>query len=461
MGTLKKNLFYAFGAQGLHFVQSLLWSILIPKLLGIEEFGYWQLFIFYTQYGGFLHLGLIDGIYLREGGKDYTKLDYSFLGYQLRMLSIWQLLIMLPFVYIGIINTDSARAYVILASCFFIYLSNIMVFLMYVLQAVNEIKAVSFGKIVMTLSFVISIIFLLSFKVTHFEPYILCYIISNIVCEIYYMIKSKEIIKSIFAPSCHHYGNEMLYNIKTGIVLLLANICGMLILGYGRFLVDQTWGIKAFAVVSFAFMFVNFFMTFVMQASLVLFPELRRWNIEKVNIFYVKMRRVLSLCLPLVLLLYMPIFYFVQFWLPQYLESVKYLLYLMPLCVFDTKMNLFCNTLFKVYNHVRQLLLCNIIALFCSVCAISISIYYFDSLKAVIISMLLSIAVRSVVAEILLSKLVGNTRIWKEIIPELILIFLFVTINSFVDIVASFIIYSIIIMCRFIYEYRSRSINVI
>ena len=39
MGTLKKNFFYAFGAQGLHFVQSVLWSMLIPKLLGVEEFG--------------------------------------------------------------------------------------------------------------------------------------------------------------------------------------------------------------------------------------------------------------------------------------------------------------------------------------------------------------------------------------------------------------------------------------
>ena len=248
----------------------------------------------------------------------------------------------------------------------------------------------------------------------------------------------------------------MMQNVKMGIVLLLANICGMLILGYGRFLVDQTWGIKSFAVVSFAFMFVNFFMTFVMQASLVLFPELKRWDVTKVNAFYIKMRGVLALYLPMVLLLYMPIYYFVQFWLPQYLESVKYLLYLMPLCIFDTKMNLLCNTLFKVFNQVRQLLLCNLIALFCSVCAISISIFYFNSLKAVIISMLLSIAVRSVVAEVLLAKSVGVKNIGKNIIGELILIFFFVIMNSYMNVITSFAVYLIVMMFYFIYEHRMR-----
>ena len=174
------------------------------------------------------------------------------------------------------------------------------------------------------------------------------------------------------------------------------------------------------------------------------------------NAFYIKMRGVLALYLPMVLLLYMPIYYFVQFWLPQYLESVKYLLYLMPLCIFYTKMNLLCNTLFKVFNQVRQLLLCNLIALFCSVCAISISIFYFNSLKAVIISMLLSIAVRSVVAEVLLAKSVGVKNIGKNIIGELILIFFFVIMNSYMNVITSFAVYLIVMMFYFIYEHRMR-----
>ena len=98
MSNLKKNIFFAFGSQGLQLLRSILVSLLIPKTLGIEEFGFWQLFIFYTQYSGFLHLGLLDGIYLREGGKHYKELDFRSLGAQFRIFLIWQFIIIIPFI---------------------------------------------------------------------------------------------------------------------------------------------------------------------------------------------------------------------------------------------------------------------------------------------------------------------------------------------------------------------------
>lgn len=454
MSTLKKNFVYAFGAQGLHFVQSILWSLLVPKILGVEEFGYWQLFIFYTQYGGFISLGLTDGIYLREGGKEYSKLNYALLGYQLKVFCLWQIIALMPFVLLGIENDSSDRMFTIITSCVFVLINNITMFLMYVLQAVNEIKTVAIGRFLITVFFIVFILGLVYYKIDYFQPYIICYFICNIVCGVYYVIKSKEIVRHLFVSSCKEYRSELFYNIKVGIVLLMANVCGMLILGFGRFLVDKEWGIKSFAIVSFAFMFVNFFLTFVTQASLVLFPELKRWNKERINEFYVKKRSFMSLYFPMVLLLYMPIYYLVQFWLPQYMESVKYLLFLMPLCIFDTKMNLFCNTLFKVFNEVKRLLICNIVALACSVVCIIISIYILQSLDAVVVSMLLAIILRSVVAELLLSKLVGVSSAWKDLTTELLLVAFFIVANFCCGIMLSFVFYLILMVIRFLYAFR-------
>lgn len=459
MGTLKKNLFYAFGAQGLQLIQSILWSLLVPKFLGIEEFGYWQLFIFYIQYGGFLSFGLIDGIYLQEGGKEYSQLNFSLLGYQLRLFCLWQLIILIPFAYLCMAESVPARTFTIITSCIFIFLSNIMVFLMYILQATNNIKTVSYGRVLMTICFIISIILLLIYQIKHFEFFVICYILSSLACEVYYIIKTKEIIGSIFAAGSKYYHSQLFKNIKMGAALLLSNICGMLILGYGRFLVDHTWGIKAFAVISFAFIFINFFMTFVMQASLVLFPELKRWEKSKIHSFYMKKRDFMSLFFPMSLLLYMPIFFFVKFWLPQYLESMKYLLFLMPLVIFDTKMNLLCNTLFKVFKQVKKLLLCNLCALICSIIGISISIYYLQSLTAVVVSMLIAIALRSIVAEILLSKIIGTFPNIKSIITEISLVCAFILTNIYLDILTSFFIYFALMAIRFVYtKNRNRTI---
>lgn len=60
------NVMYALMAQGISLILSVLMALIVPKIMGIEEFSYWQLFLFYSGYSGFFHFGLNDGIYLRE-----------------------------------------------------------------------------------------------------------------------------------------------------------------------------------------------------------------------------------------------------------------------------------------------------------------------------------------------------------------------------------------------------------
>lgn len=52
--------------------------------------------------------------------------------------------------------------------------------------------------------------------------------------------------------------------------------------------------------------------------------------------------------MPGFLLVYMPLYYVLNLWLPQYKESLVYLIFLLPLCVYEGKMNLLCTTYFKV-----------------------------------------------------------------------------------------------------------------
>ena len=61
------NIIYAIGAQALSMLLSILMALFLPKVLGIREYSYWQLFIFYISYAGFFHLGLNDGVYLKQG----------------------------------------------------------------------------------------------------------------------------------------------------------------------------------------------------------------------------------------------------------------------------------------------------------------------------------------------------------------------------------------------------------
>lgn len=452
METLKKNIIYAFGSQSIQLLRSIIVSLLVPKMMGIQDFGFWQLFIFYTQYGGFIHLGLIDGISQRNGGKIYEKLNFKYLGFQLGLLSMWIIVAIIPFCILGITNDDENRSVVILLSCLFVIINILYTFFLYTLQAVNRIKVASYGKILISTLFILSVILLIYSSVNDYRPYIYTYILAHFFGLLYYAYQCKELFLNLtIRPSRINMINT-LSDIKVGIVLLISNIMGMLIIGFGRFLVDFKWGITTFATVSFAFMFVNFFLMFINQASQVLFPDLRRRKVSEISVFYERVREKLSIMFPIALLLYVPICEFVSFWLPQYSGSMEYLVFLLPLCVFDSKMNLLCNTIYKVFNKIYLLLICNSIALLVSVLLITISIYVFGSVRLVVLSMLIAIGLRGITAEVILSRFLSVKTNFGLIISEVLLVCSFVVtylllaswISWFYNVIAS-IIYIVIV----------------
>ena len=87
--SLVKNAAIAFLAQGITLLISCITSLLVPKLLGVEEYGYWQLFVFYAGYVGFFHFGLNDGVYLLHGGESRDQIDKRSINSQFLVGSIF------------------------------------------------------------------------------------------------------------------------------------------------------------------------------------------------------------------------------------------------------------------------------------------------------------------------------------------------------------------------------------
>ena len=59
---------YTFFANIINAVVMAFATFFLPNKMGVAEYGYIQLYLFYTNYTGFLHLGWADGIYLKYGG---------------------------------------------------------------------------------------------------------------------------------------------------------------------------------------------------------------------------------------------------------------------------------------------------------------------------------------------------------------------------------------------------------
>ena len=83
----------------------------VSKLLLVEDYGKWQLFLFYFSYLGFLHFGWEDGIYLRYAGKSYDELSPRVFSRQFLGIIVLQLImISLALLFAKFFITDSINS---------------------------------------------------------------------------------------------------------------------------------------------------------------------------------------------------------------------------------------------------------------------------------------------------------------------------------------------------------------
>jgi len=426
------DLFYAFSAQGISLLLSITMSLLVPKLLNIEQFGYWQLFLFYAGYVGFFHFGLNDGIYLRYGGIEYNQLNRPLLGAQFWLSFLVQLMIALAIIlYSWYSAVNGNREFIIICTGIFLFTSNLNNYIGWIFQASNLVRKYSLSVIIQRFSFLISVFILLLFRNNDYHAYILLFLFSSIASLIYSVAIGHRIVfvKLIAFKTTI---SEFFANMSVGIKLTVSNIASMLILGVGQFVVDRVWGIETFGKYSLSISLTMFFLLFISQVSMVLFPALRQASSQTQRQVYMFSRDFLSIFLSSIFLFYVPLNYLVGLWLPQYQESLRYLILFLPLAAFDGKMQVLTITYLKVFRKEKQLLLINVASLLISTILCLIGAYMLHKVEAVIIAMVVSVAVRGFIAEYYVAKLMQAT-ITKYWIVESVLVIVFVLTTWFLD----------------------------
>ena len=150
----------------------------------------------------------------------------------------------------------------------------------------------------------------------------------------------------------------------------------------------------------------------------------------------------MELVFPVIYLLYFPMVWILSMWLPQYAESMRYFAILLPICVFNTKMDVCCTTYFKVLREEKELLRANIATMVVSALLSVVGVYLIQSLDAVLIGVVICIVGRSVWSQHYLD---GDLEIAgsRMLVVELILTAGFIVLALSAPLLAGFLIYSI------------------
>lgn len=424
--------------------------LVIPRIIGVEDYGFWQLYLFYSSYIGFLHFGWIDGIYLRYGGEEYEDLDKPLFFSQFYSLFLLQVVfaLILVFVSFNFIN-DVDRLFILQMIAIEIIVVNTRHMLAFILQATNRIKDYAKVTIFDRIFYASLLIILLLFGVKNYRLLVTADLTGKIVSLFLAMYLTKDIVFRKITDF-KNVIDEIIANISTGIKLMFSNIANMLITGVIRFGIEQNWSVAVFGQISLTLSVSNMFLMFINALGMVIYPILRRINTNSLTRVYSIMRDLLMAIVIGMLILYMPIKSVLSQWLPQYAESLNYMALLFPIIIYESKMSLLINTYMKALRYENTLLKINIVTMILSFILTYLSTSMFNNLDFAILSIVMLMAFRGVVSEIFLSSTLKVT-VMKDIILELLMTAIFIytawVINSWMTPViygAIYVVYIII-----------------
>ena len=423
---LTRNFSYAFISNVINMVVSILPTLVLPRLFGsdIASYGYYQVYAFYITYVGLLHFGAVDGIYLKEGGKDYSRLDFDLYSSQFRILTILELIISVAIGLGSLLFFDSHYVFITWMVSANIILLSLRTFFLYIFQATNCIKQYSIITIIGRLFYAVCFIVLLLFRVKDYELYIVFDVVAKFISLMVAFVYGKAIIKA--SPVSIKAGLlEFADNVKVGCQLMFATVSGMLVTGIIRWGIQLQWDIETYGKISLALSSCNMISVLINAVAMVLYPELKRKNAGELNHIYNKLQNIVMVPLMGVLIVYYPFKAIMEVWVPNYSDSLNYLAILFPISILSVKMNVMIQTYMKVLRMEKAILVTNLAGLVFAVVTMYITVFIIKSLDLAIISIVLNNIFRNVISEIVL-KTKMNIKDYSDLIFESILIVLFI-----------------------------------
>lgn len=426
-----KNFSYTITSNIVTLVIASLITLIIPKIMGIREYGYVQLYYLYISYIGFFHFGWVDGIYLKIGGRDYDSLEKEKFASQFQLLLMMEIIIScIACVVIYFIVSDVNKQFILYTTAACVIVQVMKTYILYILQSTNRIKEYAYLNLSDRVLYCIFVAALVLVGQRHFHLIVISDVVAKAIALLVGLYICKDIVFHKFL-SLKPVLREAWDNISIGSKLMFANIASLLITGIVRFAIENHWDIETFGKVSLTMTVSNLLMVFVNAVSVVMFPMLRRMNGKNLPQLYSDMRNVIMVVLLGLLALYYPLKIVLAAWLPQYAVSLNYMALMFPMCIFDSKTSMLITTYLKTLRKEKTILMANVISVLLSILLTFLSVYLIKNLQLAVITIVALIAFKSVFSELCLSKYI-TINVIKDILMEVALVVIFILVSWFI-----------------------------
>lgn len=421
---------YVFGSQLVVLVSGLIKAFIIPVVLGLSDYSYWQIYVFYTTYVGIFTFGYGDGVYLRYGGYGLSDLPLS----RMRTANLLYL-VMLIFgaAALGVLAvqvTDTQKNLVYAAVAANIGVLGITSIISLTLQATNHLKGYAFLNSADKVFFVTAVFALLGEDFQTFQYLIVADLVAKTIVLMLLLFRYRQIFIGPLSGFAAGF-KEFSENVNAGIKLLLANFSGMLVLGIGRVIVEYLGDLKNYAYYAFAVSLANVALIGITALSIVIYPALKREPRYMYINYFQQTTRNYGVFALVLLAGYFPAVAFIKQIATTYVPVIDFLNVLFVITALQGKMQLVNNSYYQALRLEREMLIANVTSLLIAA-TLSLALFMLtNSIMAIAYATLLTMLIRVYASQMfLLRHMEGAVGGWGVFIETLVWITFLVITNA-------------------------------
>jgi len=412
-----KNIIGAVGANVVRLMISVALTLLLPKLMGQEQYSYWQLYLFYGTYLAYSSLGWCEGFTLKYGGAHYDELNKPLIIGQIWMLFGYELLFFggLWFI-ISVAGIEQPKYILLLLACASAVFDIVRYMVQSVLHTVNRIR--EYVRIVLLERLLFAAFagaaLLLGFDTA--LALILSEILGRFLSMLYAFANIRDMVRTHPAP-VKALAREAKSEISIGCKLLWALLASQLVIGIIRFAIEQKWGVLQFGQISLTISLSNMVVSCVSAIGVVIFPMIKRMQKDQMERMYTPTRTLMSVTIWGMMLFFAPCKWILTRWLPQYAEALNYLALLLPLCLYESRTAMLTTTYLKAYREERNILKANAITVILSAAVAGLTVFFAENLTLAVLAISLLCMVKAYLSEFYVCRHL-RFPLWRELLIE-------------------------------------------
>ena len=428
---------------------SVLSSFITPLILGHDGYGYYRLFTLYISYVPLLHLGFIDGIFIRNAGKRFESISLKKFRTYSRFIISFEFIISLLIIFISFfIKISFIEREIYIAIAIYSFLFNSVTYFQFFSKCILKFKQLAvvtrmqsfINLFFLVLAFVIFKLKIAKISVTYYLFYMN---ITLLIILVYYLFIYKLIVFGKSKP-VNKEKNNILTFFKVGFSLMISYQITLLLINADNQFISIFFSIVEYANYAFAYSLGSLLVTVFGAVASVMLPYMKKAGKETVLKKYDNNLSIIIFIVFFMLICYYPLLLIVNNFLVEYISSIKYLSIVFPGVAITCVIQSYLFNNFIILNKMKQFSLLSFMNLIFDY-VIYYSVYLLTKNTFVIALVSIPLLLMWYLSLEFYFNKVANTSYYNNFVYICLLSLSFIVINQLFNVVYGCIIYMMIL----------------